>query len=130
MKDFHINSAATNTHLLTVLHAVASDADLIGFLYHTEVFRVIQRLRQPRFAHNDNYAQLHAFAKFVAANFTRALANNRRLPLELLFDKTKTDAFDIAHGYNATKEQKQSVKVLWTEALEDEVCRRRLCSLF
>ncbi|CAG5128685.1 unnamed protein product, partial [Candidula unifasciata] len=120
LAEFTTNSDNINHCVIKMLHRLSHDLGFVGMLFQASMFRTFNTLLQSHYCQLQRYQEMTKFACYVVRQFTSVAAVNKKLFVDLLFWKSKSEALAIATDYNFQQKSK-NVKVMWTEHEEQEL---------
>ncbi|XP_054279540.1 protein timeless homolog [Macrosteles quadrilineatus] len=118
LETFESNTDETNHCIVSLFYRVAYDLRLPQMLFQASLFRTFRRALDSKDA---RYWEIHALAGYIMKRFCCLKEGNRRICLELLFWKSKKEAYEIENGYGSAEINAHSAKNVWTEEQEDEL---------
>ncbi|GFN94797.1 timeless-like protein [Plakobranchus ocellatus] len=119
LRDFAENSDAVNHCVVKMLHRLCHDLGFVGMLFQASIFKSFSSLINGPYARLPRFKELAKFAGFVVRQFTTVAKINKKIFVDMLFWKTKSEALAITGGYDFSSNSK--VKSTWTEDQEDEL---------
>ncbi|RUS70988.1 hypothetical protein EGW08_021253 [Elysia chlorotica] len=119
LREFSENSDTVNHCVVKMLHRLSHDLGYVGMLFQASIFKSFSALINGPYSKLPRFKELAKFATFVVRQFTNVARINKKIFVDMLFWKAKSEALAVTSGYDFSTKSKG--KVLWTEHQEDEL---------
>jgi len=123
LQSYDSNGQHLNHCIVKMLHRIAYQLKMYGFLFQASIFRVFQQIHSAS-KFDQSYREIVALGNWVLRKFFDVFQRNPVAVAELLFWKTNAlQCFEITNGYGTTTKKKKNMKSPWSTTEIEELKR-------
>lgn len=121
LRSYQTNGQHVNHCIVKMLHRIAYQLKMYGFLFQASIFRVFQQIHSTS-QFDPSYREIVALGDWVLRKFFEVFKRNPVAVAELLFWKhSKEMCFEITEGYGTIISKSKSKKAVWSDEDNDEL---------